>query len=109
MTMIKFNAPKHYRFEHEDLILKGGQAAEVPQERAEQLISDPNNKITEVDDSEEQKEAAAESPVAKPLADLNRDQLDDLAEEQGLNPSDYATKEDLIAAIQENDNAGEVS
>jgi hypothetical protein len=42
----------------------------------------------------------ADVPTDQPLSSLKRDELDALAVERGLTPSDYPNKADLVAALE---------
>lgn len=79
---LKFDAPTHHMLVVDGQEVTGGRMFTVSDERAEELIADPN------------------VPIAGALRDLTRPQLDDLAEQAGLVPSDFRTKQDVIDALE---------
>ena len=95
MKTIRNTAPSHHRTIFrlpggEEVVLHGGEAAEVPDELAEELATQPGLDIEIV-----------EASPGEELERLTRAQLNELAESLGLDPSGYRTKDAVSAAIRE--------
>jgi len=84
-----FDAPHHHHLVEEgfDEPIEGGSVFTVTDERGGELLADPNVSV---------REAAPSN-----LKGLNRGQLDELAEQAGLDPKDFNNRDAVIAALQD--------
>lgn len=85
MRYLIFAGRENERLQEGDKLISPGDEFEVTEERADQLLADPNVVVFAAPDDDLQR--------------LSRPKLDELAAEAGLDPKQYPNKDALIDAL----------
>lgn len=103
MRTLLFDAPEHHVLLEGDQTIHGGELFEVSNERAEELLTQPNLDVTDKPNGYREPEPEPQPEPEPVLSSLSRKQLDKLAADHGVKaPETLANKDAVIDAITQN-------
>lgn len=108
---MKYTVAENNQIKHNGDVFPAGSTVELSEREAKSLLQDGVIVESDEQEVEEQTETTESVPVEveeeKTLETMSREELDAVAEEEGLDPSDYKNKDEVRTAIRDAQEEGQ--